>query len=123
MNRRAILERKDRKKSATKTAGEDVEMVDVRTTSSLLAIIILIDICAVISRFSFCTLFFWLSSHHHRKTSHVCMPLRICYAIWAAGHPRLSPRERLGIPEQCEQFQMVMNLLYCTRRWVSYVVS
>ena len=32
--RRAILERKDRKKTATKTAGEDVEMVDVSVRST-----------------------------------------------------------------------------------------
>ena len=32
--RRAILERKDTKKTATKTAGEDVEMVDVSVRST-----------------------------------------------------------------------------------------
>ncbi|KAI1795925.1 translation protein SH3-like domain-containing protein [Ganoderma leucocontextum] len=36
-DRRAILDRKDRKKSATKTAGEDVEMVDAPGHSPSLA--------------------------------------------------------------------------------------
>ena len=73
-DRRAILERKDRKKNTS----QDVEMVDVRSSSIYVYTMLMWSSSNLFG--SIFALFFWLSSHLHCKISHVCMPLRICYA-------------------------------------------
>ena len=66
----------------------------------------------------------WLSSHHRCKITHVCMPLRICYATWAAHRP---PRHRSvdsGVLIKSGQSErIVARMLYCTRGWVSNSIS
>ncbi|KAI0362036.1 ribosomal protein L24, partial [Trametes cingulata] len=120
-DRRAILERKDRKKSTK--AGEDVEMVDVRVPVSVLldhanlepAVIFSVSSCTVLPGFP-CIV-------SAKSRMYVCRYAHV-YATWASGRPRRI-RSVEVLAENWGLWRPLRRVvhLYCTRRWVSHSMT